>query len=60
VSNSQGKRLKVGNTKLDSGEEYTYREQIVSLKNKTGKELEKRISQAWRGYWALKEIFKGI
>lgn len=33
--------------------------QIMSFKDKMGKEIEKRMSPAWKGYWTLRSMFKG-
>lgn len=34
-------------------------EQIISLENRTEKEVNRRITLAWNKYWSLKHIFKG-
>jgi len=44
---------------LEYVEDYTYLGQIISFKNKTNKEISKRVSQAWKSFWAQKWIFKG-
>ncbi|XP_045454782.1 uncharacterized protein LOC123664232 [Melitaea cinxia] len=39
-------------------DEYVYLGQIISLKDLTSKEVEKRIGNAWKRFWSLREIFK--
>ena len=40
-------------------DEIVYLGQLISLKNRTEKELNRRISLGWGKFWQLKEIFKG-
>lgn len=39
-------------------DEYIYLGQIISLKDLTSKEVERRIGNAWKRFWSLREIFK--
>ena len=54
ISNSEGRDLVVRGTELQVVENYTYLGQIVTFREKMKKEIEARIRQAWKGYWALK------
>lgn len=46
-----------GNT-IEYVEEYTYLGQIISPTDLTNKEINNRISLAWKRFWSLKEIMK--
>ncbi len=59
MCNSYGAKIRVGEIDLETVEEYTYLGHIISFKEKMGKKIERRIIQAWKGYWALKLVFKG-
>ncbi|XP_045450487.1 uncharacterized protein LOC123659284 [Melitaea cinxia] len=39
-------------------DEYVYLGQIISTKDQYSKEMDRRISNTWKRYWSLKEIFK--
>ena len=38
--------------------EIVYLGQLISFENGIGKEIERRISLAWKNYWSLKSIYK--
>ncbi len=59
MCDSHGAKIRIGGIDLETVEEYTYLGQIISFKEKMGKEIERRISHAWKGYWDLKLVFKG-
>lgn len=59
MSNKKGGEITFGKHTLEKQENFTYLGQIISFRNKMNKELEERRNRAWRGYWALRPIFKG-
>ena len=52
------KVLKVANSELENRKEVIYLGQVISLENKTEKEVNHRIALAWRKFWSLKHILK--
>lgn len=58
LTNSEPVTIKIDNQTLEYVEEYNYLGQIISHKDQTNKEINKRIANGWRKYWMLKEILK--
>ncbi|XP_063361456.1 uncharacterized protein LOC134650431 [Cydia amplana] len=40
-------------------DEYIYLGQLVSFSNRQDKEIERRVENAWKSYWSMKELMKG-
>ncbi|XP_063382894.1 uncharacterized protein LOC134669316 [Cydia fagiglandana] len=40
-------------------DEYIYLGQLVSFSNRQDKEVERRVQNAWKSYWSMKELMKG-
>ncbi|XP_047998342.1 uncharacterized protein LOC125235798 [Leguminivora glycinivorella] len=40
-------------------DEYIYLGQLVSFSNRQDKEIERRVGNAWKSYWSMKELMKG-
>ena len=59
MNNRDADNLKVENIEIERVEEYTYLGRIISFEQGLNKELLERKKKAWRGYWSLKQIFKG-
>ena len=59
MSNIPNENIKLGEMEIEIVEEYTYLGRIISFQNGLNKELQTRKKKAWRGYWALKQVFKG-
>lgn len=51
--------IMISTSEIKTVDEATYLEQQISLTNRTEKEIEIRISKAWKKFWSLKNIFKG-
>lgn len=47
------------NKKIESVVSIVYLGQLVILKDKTKREVDRRIVLTWKKYWSLKYIFKG-
>ena len=58
LTNGEPKDIIVANEKIEYVREYVYLGQLVSFENNTGKEVQRRITLAWKKYWSLKEIMK--
>lgn len=56
LSNSDVDDYEIGDWKLEKVEEYKYLGQIVSFTDSMTKEIEARISAAWRNFWAHKRF----
>ena len=59
MTNSTKRRVAVDGHALQYVDEYTYLGQIVSFNNRQDKEVERRIQNAWKTFWSLKEHMKG-
>lgn len=49
--------MTIKSQKLKWVEEVIYLGQLISFKDKTAKEVDRRIAIGWKKFWALKEIF---
>jgi hypothetical protein len=46
----------IENMKIEVVEDFKYLGQIISFKNRQSKEIDSRISAAWRSFWAMKKF----
>jgi Reverse transcriptase (RNA-dependent DNA polymerase) len=58
ITNTEIKEAVVNGTKFDVVKDYVYLGQITSFENSQEKQVEARISSAWKAYWSLKKFFK--
>lgn len=58
MTNSKMEPIEIEEQQLEYVEEYCYLGQIISPKDQTSKEINKRIATGWKRYWSLKEIVK--
>lgn len=58
MTNSTPISITINGQKLEYVEEYVYLGQIISPNDQMSKEIDKRIANGWKKYWALKEIMK--
>lgn len=58
MSNSESFPITVNGKTVEYVEEYTYLGQIISPKDLTTKEINNRVTLAWKRYWSLKEVMK--
>lgn len=56
MTNRQEIPISIDGTTLPYATEYTYLGQLISFKDKTGKEIRRRISLAWKSFWSLQFI----
>jgi len=60
MTNSEEKtEIMIDNQKLEYVEEIIYLGQKITIKNRTKKEIDRRITIAWNKFWSLKHILKG-
>lgn len=50
--------IKIDSENIEYVKDYIYLGQIISFKDQTDSEIDKRVSCAWKRYWSLKDIFK--
>lgn len=58
MTNSKEINIIIENTPLEYVHEYVYLGKQISFNDCTNKEIERRIGQTWKKYWAMKNIFK--
>ncbi|KAI8427328.1 hypothetical protein MSG28_001907 [Choristoneura fumiferana] len=58
LTNSIRENVKIGEETIEYVDEYIYLGQLISIKDQYSKEIDRRISNTWKRYWSLKEIFK--
>lgn len=58
MTNQQKDSVVVNGNTLEYVDEYIYLGQIISTEQQTSKEIERRICNSWKSYWALKEVMK--
>lgn len=58
MSNNPKAKLLLDGTELEKVEEYSYLGQTISTNNKFNAEINKRIKNGWKSFWALKYVFK--
>ncbi len=54
-----GGKLELEGVTIEKVKEIVYLGQLISFKNKGGKEISRRIKGAWYNFWALKAVYKG-
>jgi hypothetical protein len=59
MTNSTKRRVEVDGHIIHYVDEYIYLGQLVSFSNRQDKEIERRIENAWKSYWSMKELMKG-
>ncbi|KAJ2948735.1 hypothetical protein O0L34_g7995 [Tuta absoluta] len=50
--------IKVSNNSINYVTEYIYLGQLISPNESTTKEIDRRIANAWKRYWSMKEVMK--
>lgn len=50
--------IKIQSQNIEYVERYVYLGQSICFSNLTAEEVDRRIKNAWKKYWSLKEIFK--
>lgn len=50
--------IKIDGNNIEYVTEYIYLGQLISNHDSTSKEIDRRIGNAWKRYWSLKEVFK--
>ena len=58
MSNSSVDSLSVNEIEIELVDEYTYLGQLIAFEQRLNKELQVRRKKAWKGYWALRQVFK--
>lgn len=58
MTNGKEKAIQVNSQVIEYVKKYFYLGQLISLIDSTSKEIDRRIGNAWKQYWALKEIMK--
>lgn len=58
MTNGKQEPIRINNNLIDYVDEYVYLGQIISPLDLTTKEIDRRIGNAWKQYWGLKEIMK--
>lgn len=54
MNNTGDDNYRIDNTTIEVVEDYKYLGHIVSFKNRQSKEIDARVSAAWRSFWAMK------
>lgn len=57
MSNTTDQEYKVEDWSIEKVDEFTYLGQKISFNNKMTKEIDARISAAWRSFWAMEKFF---
>lgn len=58
MTNSRQEPIRIDGNEIEYVNEYIYLGQIISPTDLTSKEIDRRIGNAWKQYWSLKEIMK--
>jgi Reverse transcriptase (RNA-dependent DNA polymerase) len=58
MSNQNTSNVVIQSNSYEIVEDYCYLGQIASFDNRQNKQIESRISAAWRSFWSLKKFFK--
>lgn len=58
ITNGEPHKVTVDGKQVEYVEEYIYLGQLVSFRDCTVKEIQRRIALAWKKFWSLKEIMK--
>ncbi|CAG9123810.1 unnamed protein product [Plutella xylostella] len=59
MTNSAKSRVVVDGQEIGYVDEYIYLGQIASFENRQDKEVERRINNAWKSFWSMKDLMKG-
>ncbi len=59
IGNGIKKNLEVEGEMIEEIDEALYLGQLLSFKNRAGKELARRTKSAWENFWRLRQIYKG-
>lgn len=59
MTNSIQRCLEIDGERIEYVHEYIYLGQIVSFQARQEKEIARRIENAWRSYWSMKDLMKG-
>ncbi|CAG9137233.1 unnamed protein product [Plutella xylostella] len=59
MSNSATRKVTVDGQDIQYVNEYIYLGQLVSFENRQDKEIDRRIENAWKSYWSMKQLMKG-
>lgn len=58
MTNSTKDQVEIDGNIITYVDEYDYLGQIISTKDQTDKEIERRVTNSWRKFWSLKEVLK--
>ncbi|CAG9118738.1 unnamed protein product [Plutella xylostella] len=58
MTNSAKSRVEVDGQEIGYVDEYIYLGQIASFENRQDKEVERRITNAWKSFWSMKDLMK--
>lgn len=58
MTNREEIPIKLDGEEIEYVKNYIYLGQLISFKDQTNAEVERRVACAWKRYWSLKEIFK--
>lgn len=58
LTNGTKSKITVDDTEIEYVDEYIYLGQLITTKDQTAKEIQRRVNNSWSRYWALKEIMK--
>ena len=58
MTNYLKKQIKVNENVIEYVDEYIYLGQIISPADSMSREIERRVCNAWKKYWSLKEVMK--
>ena len=60
MSNIKGNQIiRVGKWEIEEVDELIYLGKLIRMESQTEKEINRRITLAWKKYWSLSHIFKG-
>ncbi|KAJ8714787.1 hypothetical protein PYW08_004768 [Mythimna loreyi] len=59
MTNSSKRSIHVGGENIQYVQEYIYLGQVVSFQARQEKEITRRIENAWKSFWSMKELLKG-
>lgn len=58
MTNGKEEPILVNNNPLEYVKEYIYLGQVIALADQTTKEIDRRVGNAWKQFWSLKEVMK--
>ena len=56
MTNSTKHRVMVDGHQMEYVDEYIYLGQLVSFSNRLDKEVDRRVENAWKSYWSMKDL----